>query len=52
MDGHYYQLTEDCGSKYIIKELEDAGILEDITDLVKEGAVNGKMVCVCQKGGF
>lgn len=27
------------GSKYTIKELEDAGMLEDITDLVKRGEV-------------
>lgn len=27
------------GSKYTIKELEDAGILEDITDLVKKGEI-------------
>lgn len=27
------------GTKYTIKELEDAGILEDITDLVKKGEI-------------
>lgn len=27
------------GSKYTIKELEDMGILEDITDLVEKGEI-------------
>ena len=27
------------GSKYTIKELEDLGILEDITDLVEKGEI-------------
>lgn len=27
------------GTKYTIRELEDAGLIEDITDLVEEGVI-------------
>jgi len=28
------------GTKYTIKELEDMGILDDVTDFVKKGEIN------------